>query len=1041
MLNSRVFCLCLALLLLAHTGYGQTITGTILGTVTDETRAAIPGATVTIINVDTNRPVVVQTNSRGDYEVPLLKPGVYSIAVSAPGFQTLERQGIQLTVGARQGIDISLRVGQITEKVTVEARAGLVETAPGTTSSFVNDKLLQELPTTFGNLNDYAALVPGVNTNDALGQNYTGLGRGRAAEISVNGGRLKTNEMMIDGISVLMPRNGDFGAMPMPTSVQEMRVVTNTPGAEFGRTGGGVFNVVTKGGGNTFHGSLWELHANHALNANSFFANLRNQETAAFRHNYWGGSANGPIRRDKTFFHFDYQGAIRNDSAQRDVFTIPSEAEVRGDFSQTLNRLGQPVIVYDPETTRKIGNKYVRDPFPGNRIPDFRMNKVSRNVIKYYPKPNLPGEGPAKVNNFLSDAPFFTGYLNYTGRIDHDFSSGHRIFSRFTHSLEDKHGRERFGDRSNPADPTMRDDKYPSYNVVVNDTYTFSPILLLNTRAGFSRAGDTGNPVHENISLTELGFAPMLDQVKGDSYLPRFTPSGYAQLGDPGRRKLANNIWQLAGDLTWIRGRQTLKFGADARMYDQNVWAGSSEAGNFSFGPNFSQGPDPQRASETGGNSVASMLLGLGSGNINSTPHLKVRNFYYAAFVSDDIKLGRLLLNLGLRWEIETPRTERDNRFSTFNFLEPMPLPIPGLPNLRGFLTHAGQNGEPRGNNDPAYRNFSPRVGFAYKLNSRTILRAGYGISYLPVFGGNNPGSFPITGVTGSLTTPWIVSVDQLTPLRYLDDPFPEGALVRSNDPVDVLQIGRAITIADRSSRNNSYVQQWNFAVQREIGDVVFEAAYAGNKGTRMPLTQDINQQPVGTLALGQELIRSVPNPFYGIVKDGNLARTTIGVSQLLRPFPQYQRIDVVNKNMGSSNYHSLQIRAQRTFSRGFSLQGAYTWGKLIDDFGGDFTTVTSNVRVQDNHNLRGERSESEGSVAHKVVLAGAYDLPFGRGRAYLSGLRGVPELLFGGWSASGILNAQSGFPMHLQSIGNPNIGIGKLRPNSVGRDCGSCEF
>ncbi|MGH9661768.1 MAG: carboxypeptidase regulatory-like domain-containing protein, partial [Bryobacteraceae bacterium] len=691
----------------------QNITGTILGSVSDTTGAVVPAAKVSVTNADTSQSSETATDSAGRYEVPLLKPGKYGISVSAAGFQTLDRQGIRLTVGDRLRVDLTLHVGQISERVTVNERAELVESGTASLSTTLGARSIEDLPLKGRYVLQYAALTPGVQINPfAVNAGGGGLTN---ADFSVNGGRYRSNELLVDGVSSSQPKNNDFGVLPLPEGVVEMKIHTNSFSAEYGRTGGGVFNVITRGGTNQFHGSVFHFHQNDNLNANAWFANNRGQSKGNFRRNLFGGSAGGPVVRNKTFFYADYQGARNSSAGSTGATTIPTREQFAGDFSQTLNRTGQPVLIYDPVTTRISGAGRIRDPFPGNRIPTIRIDRVTANVIRLYPQPNRPGIGPANVNNYVFQTPAKSQGRQYTARVDHEFASHHRLFGRYTTSKGSNRG---FGEYGTAGDTQLGfNPGSPEYNTSLNDTYTFSPTLLLNSRLGFTRGASQRRPLHENVSLAELGFPAFLDRDKEDSSLPGFRPANYAGLGPQAgdRIRLANDIWHLASDVTSIRGRHSLKWGGEARMYNQNLYQAQSPSGQFSFALGTTQGPDPQRATLTAGDGFASFLLGVGAGSISNSPRLAVRNFYWALFVNDDIRVTRsLTLNLGLRYEYATRIEEVDGFTSQLiNITDPTPTvgPLYGGP--------------------PTNLALSPRIGFAWSPDEgKSSLRGGFGVFY-----------------------------------------------------------------------------------------------------------------------------------------------------------------------------------------------------------------------------------------------------------------------------------------------------------------------
>jgi len=391
-----------------------------------------------------------------------------------------------------------------------------------------------------------------------------------------------------------------------------------------------------------------------------------------------------------------------------------------------------------------------------------------------------------------------------------------------------------------------------------------------------------------------------------------------------------------------------------------------------------------------------------------------------------------------MRWEQDLPRTERYNRFSTFDFSHPFPIQLPGLSNLLGVVTHPGQDGQPRGQYDAAWKDFGPRIGLAYRLSDRTALRAGYGIFYSPRFGTTSGSGYGDSGA--EIVTSWVSSVDGVTPTNLLRNPFPTGVLVPPKSQADILLLGQSLQIQDRASKNNIYTQQWNVSVQRQLpGNIVLEVAYAGNKGTRLPVGIIFNQLDPQYQALGAQLNAQVPNPFFGLVQTGTLSTATVARSQLLRPYPQYGTLSTLNparsENMGSSIYHSGTLRLEKRFSHGVNFVLSYTKAKLIDDASGRIFGQNGNPPpVQDNYNLRAERSISEGDVAQRLVINHTVELPFGRGRKLLGGAPRALDLLVGGWSASGTASFVTGFPVALTSTGNSGVFSSVLRPNSTGK-------
>jgi hypothetical protein len=1001
----------------------QNITGTLLGDVKDPSGAAIPGVEVTLIHADTNLPSRAVTDTAGHFEAPYLKPGVYTVRVVSSGFKTAVREGVSLEVDSRQRLDFVLEIGEATATVEVSGRPTLVESETGSLGQVVGERTLMEAPLQGRNIFDLIGLVAGVQENPTATTDRPSVSVYPSftfSDFSVNGGRMRTNEYLLDGVSIMLPENNNFALSPTPDGTQEFKVMTGSYGSQFGRTGGGVINVVTKAGTNQLHGSAYEFHRDHVLRANNFFANARGQRRNGSAANLFGASAGGPVRRNRTFFFAELQGYRDRTATGGAVLTVPTEAERSGDFSRRVASNGQPVTIFNPYTTRRTGNTSTRDPFPGNIVPSSLFDPVTRKALSYVPLPNGPGEGVAKVNNYAYAPRNYQRSWQWSVRLDHRFSERNNLFGRFTRPTGVMDVGGPFG---TPADPTGQISRNPVLNGVLNETLVLGPTRLLNLRYGFTRRLENSGPRWSGrISLTDLGFPAYVAAAAVEEVFPRYAITGYSNLGSPSGARLlrGNDIHTWVAEQTHIHGRHTLVYGADIRLYNQTPYQSGTPAGNYSFTQSFTQ--DPFRPGVGSGDALASFLLGYGGGSINTQPAFAVRNAYAGLFVNDDLRLGRLTVNLGLRWDYEQPRTERYNRFSLFDFSAPFPIPVPGLPNLTGKVGWAGQDGYPRGNFSPSYRNLGPRAGLAYRLRPRTAIRAGYGIFYLPVTGSTNARTYGSVGST--LSTTWVASVDGITPTNPLSNPYPNGLLLPSNNAAERIATGEAIGIADPRSTPNSYMQHWNLGVQQGIaGNVLLSLSYAGSQGTRLPVSWQFNQVDPKHLSLGTALTTAVPNPFYGLVRTGTLSTVNVARRQLLRPYPQYGNISAVQQNVASSKYHSLLLQIEKRFSRGYNLMVNYTNSKLIDNGSGRVVNITAaEPPLQNAYDLRAERAISPQDVSQRLVISHSLESPF-RGKASKN------------WRLSGTFTWNTGFPLPLTSSGSDTyLYTAVTRPNNVGR-------
>ncbi|MBM3737429.1 MAG: carboxypeptidase regulatory-like domain-containing protein [Acidobacteria bacterium] len=814
----------------------QNIFGTILGSVRDPSGAAAPRVRVTATATDTGQSYEGATNDSGYYEFSYLKPGRYSVRVAASGFQTAERPRVDLRVEDRIRLDFDLKVGEVTTSVSITGEAPPVQSESASLGQVITERTVREMPVMGRNVFELAGLAAGVQVNPTAEKRVLAKGGFDNADIAMNGGRIRTNEYLLDGVTVLLPENNNPAVAPTPEGTQEFKVQTGNSGAQFGRTGGGTINVVTKGGTNEFHGTAFEFFRNARLTANDFFANARRQERGSSDFHTFGGTIGGPIKRNRTFFFAEYQQYRERISGAGGVLTFPTMEQRAGDFSATRVADGSPVTIYDPFTTRPAasGTGFTRTPFPGNRIPAPRIDRVASRSVQHLPQPNRDGEGPARLFNFAYSTNDSVTSDQGSIRVDHRFSDRHGIFSRFTRTVTRIFSAPVLGTIADTgADPQVQS----FLNGVINGTFVFSPTRMVNYRYGATRKLQDATPYYfGQIKLTDLGFPSYVSAATQQEVFPQMSFTGYSGVGTAPGTLRGNDIHTWVADFTEIRGRHTLKFGADTRLYNQTPFRTTASSGIYTFTNSFTQGPDPLRAARGSGDGFASFLTGYGTGNIQYSPAFAIRNGFMGLYVHDDIRLGRLTINAGLRWEWEQPRTERYNRFGNFDFNRE----FPGNPGVRGVLAQAGREHYPRGQFDTALINFAPQIGLAYRIGPSMALRAGYGIVYSPRIGYTSTRNYGASGA--EIQTQWVSSVDGVTPLQPLSDPYPTGIFVQSGSEADRRLMGQALTITDRNSRNNTYMQQWNVSLQRAfLRDWTVEAAYSASRGIRLPIAVQFN--------------------------------------------------------------------------------------------------------------------------------------------------------------------------------------------------------
>ena len=1021
----------------------QNITGAFVGSVKDPSGAAVASAEVVVRNAATNEESRTSTNDLGYYEIPYLRPGTYEVQASSQGFKASIRKAVELTVDSRVRLDFDLEVGDSKTSISVSGEAPLVDSESSSLAQLVSTKSIQALPVKGRNVFDLSLLSPGVNVNPRALGGVASTGDNSAplfvqSDISINGGRYRSNDFMLDGVSIMLPENNNFALSPTPDGTQEFKIMTNSYGPQFGRSGGGVLNVITRSGSNDWHGSLYEFFRNNHLAANNFFANAKGQKLGPSHFNLFGASIGGPIRKDKTFVFAEYQGHRQQSALGGQLATLPTALQRQGNFSQTFNQSGQLVALYNPFTTTTAGGSgYVRSRYAGNMIPQSQINSVALKMMQYIPLPNQAGTGAAGVNNYVWTQQAFLDSDQWSVRIDQRFSDRHSLFGRFTRNTGDSGNSGPFG---NVADNVLGVDLNRVINAVINDTYAVNPTTLVNIRFGVTRRYEGRSPLHGPISLSDLGFPANVAAAATQQVFPAMTFSNYTSWGDPSGDAIrrGNTVWTLVGDSTMIRGRHTFVFGTDLRLYDQTPYQSGSDAGSYSFSQGFTQGPNPQVSSLTSGDAFASFLVGYGSGTFTQTPALAIRNTYAALYFNDEIKFGKLTVNAGLRWDYEQPRTERYDRFSTFDFNAPFPVTASGLGQVNGVLTHPGQNGQPRGQFNPYYKAFGPRFGLSYSLTPKTVIRSGFGIFYSPRFGTTSASNFGAAGAT--LNSTWVSSLDGVTPLNPLTNPYPNGVFQTSNSTADQLLLGQSILFMDRGNVSNIYSEQWNFNIQRELPwALLLEAGYAGNRGVHLPIGIDFNQLNPIYQSLGAGLSTQVPNPFFGKVSTGVLSTPTVARSQLLRPYPQYSSVSTnspaVAENEANSIYHAFTASLNKRFSNGIGFLIAYTGSKTIDTASGRIFGINAFVPpVQNIYDLQAERAVSEADISQQLVISHTLELPFGKGKHFLSGANGVLNLLVGGWSVNGTITLVTGYPLALTSTGNSGTFSGVLRPNSTGK-------
>jgi hypothetical protein len=1011
----------------------QQFTGTIQGIVQDATSALVAGADVSIINISTNEVRHVTTDREGAYVVPQLKPGSYRVVVERTGFKTATVDEIKVDVQQIRAVNVRLDVGGTTETVTVSATAAPIATVSSTISQTIENKRVVDLPLNGRNPFFLANLSPGVIPAPG-------------SSPFISGGRNATSEVTIDGISNVNAENNvsilDLNYTPSVDAVQEFSVQTNAVSAEFGRLGGGVINLVTKSGTNQFRGTAFEFLRHSALDANNFFSNRAGIQKGAFKRNQFGGNIGGPIRRGRTFFFVNYEG-LRQATANVGTFTVPLPEWRRGDFSNLKTAAGQPIIIFDPLTTRPDPNnpgRFIRDRFPNNVIPPQRMNPIARNLMQYWPLPNTtPTNVNTGANNYTVAGTSLSENNQIDSRVDHEFSATWRAFVRFS-SLFKAPNRpfNAYGNLATPTNAGPTDSSARSLSV--DNLYTINPTLLLNVRYGLNHRLVVRSPFSSGFDITQLGFPASVKQVAEIQALefPRFDINGLSSLGQETFNDLIiePTTHSVNINATKILSRHTVKMGMDYRKFLLNFLQFGSPSGQYGFSQSWTQ-LDPNQGSSTAGFGLASMLIGVpDGGSLSHDPTPGSASAYWGFYVQDDWKVtSKLTVNLGYRYDFDVPRTERLDRLSFFDFDARSPLAdvVPANPffnpkNLTGAIGFVTPDHRRQTPTD--FKHVGPRVGFAYSVTDKTVVRGAYGIFYLA-------SSMQAAGHTGSAgmvgyrsTSSMIVSLDGRTPVTFLDNPFPNGFNLPTGNSLGSstflgLGIGEGVFIDYRSP----YMQQWNLNVQRELpGKILFEVAYIGSKGTRLLAGESgitLSQLPESFLNLGTQLQDQVPNPFFGIITNPSspLRFQTVARGRLLRPYPQYNGVNAFRVPYGYSIYHGATLKADKRFSNGLSFLMAYTWNKLIDDVSTTVNFLGQASTRQNAYDRNAERAIGSQDIRHRVVTSFVYDLPFGRGKRFGEHANSAANWLMSGWQFNGIVAFQSGLPLIITQ-GQNNVGL-----------------
>jgi hypothetical protein len=1015
------------LLSTAFSAVAQQGRGTIFGTVTDPSGAAIKAAKVSIRNTGTNAITLTESNAEGYFLTPPLTVGNYEVTAQAAGFKKEIRTGLTLEVDQHAEVNLQLQVGAATESVQVVGDASLVNTENASVGQVIENKRVEDLPLNGRNAFALVQLSPDVHSN--AGPNQSGFAdRGTSlSDWSINGGPNAANLLLVDGTVAQNSYYPDLNADLAVDAVQEFKVQSGSMSAEFGFTLGGVINVATKSGTNEYHGTAYEFFRNNDLDARNAFATVRPE----YRYNQYGAAVGGPVSlpkiysgKNRTFFFANWE-QYNYITYGATLTSTPPIAQRTGDFSQLFTATGQLIPIYDPQTTavNPSGSGYIRAPFPGNIIPKSRLDPVAQAMNAFYPAPNItPTNAFTQANNYQSVNEGMQNMQQYTLRGDQRISDKDNMFARFSYF-------DAFTNNCPCTWPSFavngRYDHFGTKNAALDETHTFSPRLLNEIRIGMARQAFPFQSASYNQDWpSKLGLPADVPNTVFPSISNGYTAFGNGTVGFRGAL-----TWDVTDTVTLVLGAHSIKMGAEYRLLFGNNYQTSSPSGSFNFSAALTGNPQNQSGT---GSTYADYLLGAvssASGVLNTGESEK--GFTMSGFVQDDWRVRRnLSINIGLRYDYQQPPYERN--CGTSNFL---PGATDSVGNLPGAMEYACKGyGKTFLNSE--YTDFAPRFGISWdpKGDGKTAIRAGYAIFYAGDF---NISYFGNTAGFSSTTTSYSAPGGNSNyPAFYLSQGFPTPLTEPLGSALGPgYLLGQGVSL-DQTNQKTPMSQQWNASIQKQIlGGWVIDIGYTGNHGTHLVAgSYNLDMLASQYLSLGNALQNTVPNPYAGIVS-GSLGGATITKQQSLLPYPYYTSVSVRNPHLGDSIYHAGLITVQRRLQNGLTVLASYTKSKLISDSVaapinfGSVVQVTNNGYQNGAYDRRLERSVDPTDVPQRLTMSAVYELPFGAGK-HLDPHNKFINAFVGGWQAQTIIILQKGLPVLITGASN-NLAT---RPNSTGQ-------
>jgi hypothetical protein len=1061
----RYLALALVIFAFASRPLAAQTNGAIAGTVFDSSGGTVANAEVVATGVETHSVYTTTSTSAGEYRFPNLVLGTYNITATAPGFKTVRVTGIVVEINTVASLDITLQPGEVKENVTVAADAPSIQTETSEIGTVVGSKEILELPLSLNSSGQsflrspetFVFLAPGTQ---GPGTNQNGSTSSGIFESKLTGGQNFGTEVLLDGVSTTRSDSGSAFDQTAPSveALSEFKVLTSSFSSEYGRTSGGIESFATKSGTNGYHGTAFDLFRNTALDANSWNNNQNGAPRPPDHQNNFGGSLGGPVRipklydgREKTFFFFSWE-QFRNNPGTSSVTTLPTQAEVQnGNFSALLGppvtNAGQPVInpcdntpvltgqIFNPLTTScPTGFAGGRVAFPGNIIPTGMFDPVAKKILSFLTvSPNRPGTNNGLQNNFLFLSSQQQRDTTMSFRIDQTWGLKNRFF--FSYSSRDQETPAGGDTLPGVLNPNFFNSNFTHYLRFGWD-HTFAANLLNTFTIGFNRLNNLSKA--DSVNGTDWPAALGIGNAHGLVF-PQISFNGsplgigYQGFSTQSFNGHVPNSLVTADNVRWTKGRHSFDFGFEWRAYQYSFIATGDTSPNYGFN-NFQTAFAPNNPST--GDPFASFLLGLpNQEQLSQTlANPRLSSYYYAAYVQDDFKIRKdLTLNLGLRYDVDTPRHEDHGDQSSLN----LNLANPGAPGQNGALAYGSQSNQ----GQAYYKDFGPRIGFAYAPTElfghirNFVVRGGYAIYYAALFYDDLP-TGTIQFSNGNVVQPTFTSQDQFTPVQSLSAGFPSFAPpINSTDPARLN--GQNVGFIAPSYGQPAKTQNWSLEVQKQLTpDLILSVGYVGINGSHLHTNiAQVNALNPKFYGLGTALTDSVTSPA------GQAALSSVGVSvpswfvplygsnalvgQLLRPFPQYLDIGGSNNNMcsclenlGISSYNALQAKLERRFRNGLNLLASYTFSKTLTNADSAipvFSGFQSNeFAAQDPFNPQSQKAPSFQDTPHTFVLSYIYELPAGPGRKYLS--HGVASKILGGWQVGGVQRYQSGTPTVLNT-------------------------